>query len=136
MQKLPCSFCLLFFLSFRVVSHSGLQTYMLLYFRSKEDSCSWGHPTYTMRALQYVGLPISGGCEPPHHHGSCVSECPSTVCARRTPFGCKFKGGEVSSPARPDCAGFQIWRQKPAQFRRTVGAQRCTSHIFILPNEK
>ena len=27
--------------SFRVVSHSGPQTYMLLYFRSKEDSCSW-----------------------------------------------------------------------------------------------
>ena len=65
--------------SFRVVSHSGPQTYMLLYFRSKEDSCSWGHPTYTMRALPYVGLPISGGCEPPHHHESCASESPSTA---------------------------------------------------------
>ena len=70
--------------SFRVVSHSGSQTYMLLYFRSKEDSCSWGHPAYTMRALPYVGLPISGGCEPPHHHGSCVSESPSTARAWRT----------------------------------------------------
>ena len=50
-----------------------------------------------MRALPYVGLPITGGCEPPHHHGSCVSESPSTARAWRTPFGCKFKGGEVSS---------------------------------------
>ena len=76
--------------SFRVVFHSGPQTYMLLYFRSKEDSCSWGHSAYTMRALPYVGLPISGGCEPPHHHGSCVSESPSTARAWHTPFGCKF----------------------------------------------
>ena len=85
--------------SFRVVSHSGPHTYMLLYFRSKEDSCSLGHPTCTMRALPYVGLPISGGCVLPHHHGSCVSTSPSTARARRTPFGCKFKGGEVSSPS-------------------------------------
>ena len=97
-----------------------------LYFRSKEDSCRWGHLTYTMRALPYVGLPISRGCVPPHHHGSCVSESPSTAHARRTPFGCKSKGGEVSSPthpAHPNCPSFQIGLQKPAQSRRTIGAQ-------------
>ena len=69
---------------FRVVSHSGPQTYMLLYFRSKADSCSWGHPTYAMRALPYVDLPISRRCAPPHHHGCCVSESLSTARARRT----------------------------------------------------
>ena len=79
------TFSFLFFSSFRVVFHSGPHTYTLLYFRSKADSCSWGHPTYTMRALPYVGLPISGGCSPLRHHGSCVSESPSTARARRTP---------------------------------------------------
>ena len=118
---------------FELVSHSGPQTYMLLYFRSKEGSCSWGDPTCTMRALPYVGLPISGECVPPHHHGPRVSESPST--ARRTPFGCKFKGGKVSSPthpAHPYCPSFQIWCQKPAQSRPTIGAQWCTSHILAV----
>ena len=60
------------------------------------------------------------------------SESPNTARARRSPFGCKFKGREVSSPthpAHPDCPSFQIGRQKPAQSRRTIGAQWCTSHI-------
>ena len=50
--------------------------------------------------------PYQGDACPPHRHGSCVSESPSTARARRTPFGCKFKSGEVSSPthpAHPDC---------------------------------
>ena len=123
----------IFFSTIRVVFHTGPQTYMLLYFRSKEDSCSWGHPAYTMRALPYVGLPISGGCVPLHHHGSCVSESPST--ARRSSFGCKFKGGEVSSPTHTQTAlvsRFNARNQRSPDSRRTIGAQWCTSHILAV----
>ena len=112
-----------------MVPHSGPQTYMLLYFRSKADSCSWGHPTYTMRTLPYVGLPISGRCAPPHHYGSCVSESPSTARAQRSPLDGSLRVVRLPAPRIPHT---QTWHQKPAQSRRTIGAQWCTSHTPAL----
>ena len=118
----------IFFLSFRVVSHSGLQTYMLLYFRSKVDSCSWGHPTYTIHALSYVGLPISGGCVPPHHHGSSLS-LPAPHGARPLDLSLRVVRFPAARTLHTQTAPAS---RHDTRNQHSPGAQWCTSHILAV----
>ena len=92
-------------------------------------ACSWGHPTYTMRAqLLYTCIyPCQGpgrGMRHPCYHTTMDSGSwvPQHRTLRARPLNLTFKGGEVSSPRHlphPDYPSFHNWRQKPAQSRRT-----------------
>ena len=78
----------------------------------------WGRSAYIMRALPQWVYHTSGRCAPPHHHGSWVSELPST--ARARPLDLTLRVVRFPAPGTPHT-------QKPEQSRRTIGAQRCSS---------
>ena len=87
---------------------------------------SWGHPAHIMRALPHVGLPISRNQEDaqPHHHGSWASEPHSIATHDACPLDLTLRVVRFPPPHTPlDYSSFRNWRQKPAQSRRTIGAQ-------------
>ena len=126
----------LFFLSIKGwFLTTGPQTYMRLYFRSKANSCSFmGSP-----GIHHARTAIRGSIHIIEMRVTTPWILGLWATQHRTPFGLDVKGGEISSPthpAQPDYHSFQKWRQNPAQSRRTIGAQRCTSYIHAVRNTR
>ena len=63
----------------------------------------WGHSTYIMRALPHVGLPISGRCASPHHHGPLTPPAPHDA----RPLNLTLKVVGLPATALPDYPSFQ-----------------------------